>query len=131
MPYKVTWTADGLELDAYGVVTLKDIIEAQGKFYGDARSESAKYVIWNSFGAEKFDMSTSEYVMPAGNDLGASYTVKTLRVALVATDPVVVELCVQYKALLLKHNTGWNIEIFEDIDLAKEWSYRGLDRKQA
>ena len=131
MPYKVTWTANGLELDAYGVVTLKNVIEAQGRFYGDARSETAKYVIWNSLGADEIDMSDTEYVMPAGNDLGASHTVRNLRVALVATDPVMVQLCVQYKALLLKHNAGWNIEIFEDISLAKEWAYQGLTRKQA
>ncbi len=76
-------------------------------------------------------MSDTEYVLPAGNDVGASYTVKNLRVALVAKDPVMSQLCVQYQALLLRHNSGWFVEVFESIEAATQWAYSGLNLRQA
>lgn len=121
MPYRSTWHPRGLQLDAYGVVTLQDVLDEQVRFYGDPRSDSAKFVIWNSLGAEEIRLDLDDFLPPAASDIGASRSVRGLRVALVAKDPTMWAVCERYKELLSRHQAHWTVELFEDLEQARRW----------
>jgi len=125
MPYHAHWERAGLRLDAYGVVTLADVIAEQERFYSDPRSDDAEYVIWNSLGADEIRMELKDFLTPAAGDLGASRSVRGLKVALVAVDPVMRKICEEYIRVLARSEKSWAVRLFASNEAARAWAIAG------
>ncbi len=121
MPHKITWEENGILFKFTGTVDFKELYEAFGQFYGDQKSELAKYQLVDFSDLEKFDISNNVPKMFAAMDNVESSYVKNVKVAIVSTTPESDAVNRRYMESLAESGSSWRAAMFKDISSARAW----------
>ena len=121
MPYRTHWKENGIVWEFYGDVTAQEIERANAEFYRDARSDEAKYQIVDARDVASVEWQERDIKTVAAYDLGASRTLRNVRVALVADDGEIMEKLDRYADLSRRLNSSWQFERFETLEPARAW----------
>ena len=123
MPFTINWEERGVVTVFHGIVDILEVLEADRCFYNDSRSDAAEYQITDFTQGELGEVDESLIGKIAALDFGASQSIPNLKVALIATDPYVKELCKKYIELSQDIQSSWEFKIFEDMDTARSWVF--------
>jgi len=115
------WETDGVVTTFHGVVSSEEVMEADRCFYGDPRSDTAKYQITDFTQGVPGKVDTDHVTTIAAFDVGSSHSIANLKVALIVRDPFVKALCERYIELMDELHSGWTCRICDDLDSARQW----------
>lgn len=121
MSNKIIWEDKGV-LSHYSDLFSPEIhMEGLGKLFGDPRIDNIKYIIgdYSDVNGDLLNKESVEY--PVAMTTGASSYLKNIKVALVATDKNIIELCRYFIELSNSINNSWEVRIFDDVDTARDW----------
>ena len=121
MPNQLTWE-DKEVLSRYeGLFSPEVHTEGLAKLFGDSRIDGIRYII-GDYSEVNGDLLTEVYVeYPVAMTTGAASYLKNIKVALVATDKKIIELCRHFIELSNQVNPTWETRLFEDIMAARDW----------
>ena len=125
MSYQIVWGKKGVMSSFYGVLTPEIHIEALNTLFGDSRIEDVKYIIGNFSEVNGHLLSENDIDYPVAMTAGAASYLKNLKIALVAKDEEIIELCKGFIELFSQVNTSWEVRLFDDLDEAKDWLAAG------
>jgi hypothetical protein len=129
MPFKTIWEDRGVLFDLSGTVTAQEITDIQELFYGDARSDSAKYVLFDISNIEELAIEEQDITFFAARDAGASKSISFVKVALIANDQNMKSILQKYIDVSLEVNRNWTFEIFDEIIAARKWIEDNCDKE--
>ena len=121
MPYTTTWEANGIVWKYSEVVTDSDILDANYEFYGDDRSDTARYQIVDGLAITNLDLSEDLLERLAIMDAESSRRIRNVKVALVGIDAKVRASFQAYVDASQEHGGNWSIALFADVDSARRW----------
>lgn len=121
MPYRTNWEAKGIVWEFFGDVTAQEIEEANAEFYGDERSDLAKYQIIDAMGVTSVEWSERDITATVAQDIGAAHKIEDLNVAYVARDKEIIAKLEKYIDLARSLNSSWQFKGFPDISSARAW----------
>jgi hypothetical protein len=121
MPHNTTWEPKGVHWEFYGVVSFSEIAEANAEFYSNERSDRMKYQIFDSIGVDAIVGTEAELKMLAAIDVGASKSIKSIKVALVIVKEELMPLAEGYVATSEALMSSWFFKIFSSLEEAREW----------
>jgi len=121
MPYTTTWEANGIVWKYSKVVTDSDILDANYEFYGDDRSDTARYQIVDGLAITNLDLTEDLLERLAIMDAESSRRIRNVKVALVGIDAKVRASFQAYVDASQEHGGNWSIALFTDIDSARRW----------
>ena len=127
MQYSTTWGEKSVRVDYFGEIDNKDIESAHNELHGDGRFYNRRHLILDITKCNMEKVSESELTKVVAADLGASKTIKSLKVAMIANDPHSIEKVINYISQLRLHKSPWDFEIFNSINDANAW----LDSQQS
>lgn len=122
MPYRTTWEAQGILWEFFGRVTAQEIQEANEAFYNDGRSDRAKYQIIDAARVTEVEWEEKKITLTAAYDIGATRTIRTMKVAYVAENEEVVDRLEKYIEISRRLNSNWSFKGFRDLDSARAWA---------
>lgn len=129
MPFENIWERNGIRMHFSGEMSPSDILNANLDFYGDHRSDTARYQILDTLDVTSLadDMPGYASVMEilAGMDAAASLSVGNLMVALVSTHEGAIDLFKTYAGISEEIQSGWRTGIFHDMAAARRWIAAG------
>lgn len=121
MSNQITWEKKGVVSCYQGLFTPEIHSEGLNALFGDARIDNIKYII-GDYSQVNGDLLTEEYVdYPVAMTAGAASYLNHVKVALIATDPKIMQLCQLFIELSNTINPTWETRIFADIESARDW----------
>jgi len=96
MSHNTHWEEKGIYWEYFESVTLGEVANANSEFYNDRRSDSAKYQIFDGVGIDEIVGTETEVKMVTATDLGASKTIRSMKVALVFKDDAFLPMAEEY-----------------------------------
>ena len=119
MGYEITWEPPGGVIKRhFGQVTGREMVAAAGRIEGDSRFDALRYVINDFRDCKEQKVSLMEIEdMAAIDSVSATYN-KSLRIAVVATNPDVVEAANTYASNPL---TAHTTRVFSSMVDARRW----------
>jgi len=121
MSETIKWEEKGVSLHFFGELNLSDVTRCNDEMYEDPRLDNAKYQLWDFSDVESVNMDADQAKKPAVIDKGASVSIPNLKVALVAMDAQLVELCNQYIETSTKMHSSWEFYLCDKVEDAKKW----------
>lgn len=121
MPYSTQWEEKGIYWKYSGTVTHADILNSNDEFYRDERSDNASYQLVDCSKIDCFEILSNTIATVAALDYASSHYLKDLKIALIAKDTETKAIYQQYLDLSQKLHIQWNVELFEDIESARNW----------
>jgi hypothetical protein len=121
LAFETIWEDKGVLFTFSGVVTAKEIVNMQELFYGNERSDSSKYILFDVSRVEQMFVEEEEIKIFAARDSGASKSIPFVKVALISKDQNIKLLLQKYIDVSLRLNKTWSFEIFDNITTAREW----------
>ena len=121
MPNKITWEDNGVLSHYSGSFSPEDHIEGLGKLFGSSNIDNIKYIIgdYSKVNGDLLSKESVEY--PVAMTTGAASYLKNIKVALIATDKKIIQLCQHFIELSNQVNPSWETRLFTDINVAREW----------
>lgn len=121
MPYTTSWEANGIYWKFSGVVTDCDVLNANYEFYGDYRSDIARYQIVDGSDITGLELSEDLGEQLAIMDVESSRRIRNVKVALVGNDSEVKASFQAYVDASHEHGANWTFALFADVDSARRW----------
>lgn len=121
MPYTTSWETNGIVWRYSGVVTDNNILDANYEFYGDYRSDTAKYQIVDGMAITSLEVSEDLIEQLAIMDAESSRRIKDVKVALVGTDSEVTASFQAYIDASQENGGKWSFGLFADVESARRW----------
>ena len=121
MPNKIVWEEKGVISSYTGLFSPEVHIEGLGRLFGDERIDGINYMIGDYTGVDGELLSEINVEYPVAMTTGAATYVKNIKLALVATDDKIINLCVHFIKLSTQVNPTWEMKMFEDIKTARKW----------
>lgn len=121
MSYQIIWENNGVISRFYGVLRPEIHIAALNALFGDSRIEDVKYIIGDFSQVNGHLLSEKDIEYPVAVTAGAASYLKNLKIALVAKDEEIIDLCKGYIELFGQINTTWEVRLFDNLDAAKDW----------
>jgi len=118
MSYELVWEPKGVVKRFFGHVTAKELFRAATDVEGDERFDQLRYVINDFLGITGFSFSSSHVDELAAIDHAAAKTNKRIKLAVIATDPGIIELATQYANSPMN---SYPFRIFSTIAAARDW----------
>lgn len=118
MPYTLVWEPRGVIKHFFGHVTSNELLRAGTDTEGDARFDNLRFVINNFLDCTGFSISSDVVDEIAAIDEAASTINKSIRIAVVAKEPAVIDAATQYA------NSPMNVyptRIFSTMEEARTW----------
>lgn len=121
MPNQIIWENKGVLSRYTGLFSPEIHIDALDKLFGDPRIDDIKYII-GDYSEVNDDLLTEDNVeYPLAMTMGTASYLQDFKIALVAKDKGIIELCNSYIELFRRINTSWEVKLFDDIDTARDW----------
>ena len=120
MPYEHTWEERGVYRRYYGTITGGELLKAVEEVGGDPRFDRIRYVLNDCLGVEQVKITHDEIELVAAIDKGASLSNSDIKVAIVATGQVVLELATLYSDLSDQYMI-YPTRIFPSLEQARDW----------
>jgi len=121
MPFNTIWEEDGIKWEFYGHVTADEIEKANGLFFNDPRSETAKYQIVHTLQTESVEWKPVEIVDITFLDVAASQSGLQLKIAYIADKEKIRKKIEKYIEMSRHLNTNWQFKGFKDEEKARKW----------
>jgi hypothetical protein len=121
MKYSVTWGKKSVRVNYFDDIDNKDIESAHLKLYADERFYDCHHLILDITNCNMDKVSVSELNNVIANDLGASYTNRSLKVAMIANEKNSIKKASDYISQFSVYKSPWDFEIFNSIDDANAW----------
>ena len=127
MPVQVNYLLDGIivELLAFGLVTGKEIIDANEQIYSEANLHKMKYKVIDRSGCEKYQVSSEDIQTIAKQDKAASKTNSNITVVFVSTTDLQFGITRMWEAYV--EGSGFQSIMFKDRSSADEWVQSQMD----
>ncbi len=120
MPYETIWEDKGVYQRYSGEVTPDDRLNANNEVLGNKRFDNLKYWLVDSLNMERYMLTSSDAVVAAAHDIGASRYNDHILMVFVATDSKHRENIHHYMKVL-ESGANWQVRLFDDLDSAREW----------
>ena len=117
MPHSCKWESNGVYWKYSGEVDGEEVVKACASIYGDPRFDSLDYKIVDFLGAESIQISEAELLKIAFQDKAAELTNPRIKSAIVMT--LGAELGKKFASYF--HDSGWDVEVFQNVDEANKW----------
>lgn len=122
MPNQIIWEDKGVVSRFDGVFSPDIHLKAINELFSDSRIDDVKYIIGDFSPVERCLLDKSDVDYPVALTTGAASYLKGIRLALVAVDKELLELCRHYIELSSDINKTWDMKIFDDYTEAREWA---------
>lgn len=119
MNYSIIWGNKSVCIDYFGAIDNKDIESAHFALNGDERFYECRSLILDISKCNMDQVVVDDLLRVVGTDLGASATIKTLKVAMIAVHPQNI-----HKASLYIEScqiSPWEFRLFNSMNEAREW----------
>ncbi len=123
MPHQLVWENKNKGVLSRYTGPFTEALHSEGlnKLFGDPKIDSIKYIIGDYSGVNG-NLLTEEYVdYPVAITTGAAAYLKDIKVALIATDKGIIDLCHQFIELAYSVNASWKFQIFGNMKDARKW----------
>ncbi len=129
MPVKITYTEDGLGIIAFalGIVTGKELIEANDKVGRNKNFSKLKYKIADRSECVEYNVESSDMKIIAEGEREAAKLNPDIIVALIASSEVQIGMSRMYQSLMA--DIGFESNIFEDRESADKWITSKLEKQ--
>ena len=108
-------------MDYSGEIENQDILKAHDELNKDERFYNCRQLILNITGCNLEKVSVPGLISVVAHELGAAHTNKSLKVAMIADNPVSIDRAGNYISLFEFYESPWEFRIFNSIDEASEW----------
>lgn len=122
MSYRNIWMQNCYIAEFSGIVSYDDLLNVNGQFFGDKRSDSIDFILVYFSGVHELSLSDFDLAKIAGIDFGGSLSVKHIKMALVYDDEDQKRVFDKYIECREKYPISWAIKTFSSIDDAFEWT---------
>jgi head-tail adaptor len=120
VPHATHWSSRGVTWTFRGVVSGRELVEANQEVYADERFQRIRYQVVDLTNVERFDVTAADMRMVALNDHAASLLNPRVRVAVAATDELVRFLSLYYEGQ--SSDSTWDQQVFDTTAAAEEWA---------
>ncbi len=104
----------------YDVVTLDDILAASKEMWSSPNWDTTRYELTDARDVTSHTLREEDALQLAHMDNAAFLSSRRMKVAIVAKEPSVLELCEAYVESVKAWK--WQAQIFDDMDAAREWA---------
>lgn len=119
MSYENIWEKRGVYRKYSSGINGEELIHAMEDVHGHALFDSIFYVINDFLHVTEFDIKTADVITLAAIDKAAALTNPHIKIAIVATLPIIQTLAKLYGDLISQ--SPYTSEIFTNIDEARVW----------
>jgi hypothetical protein len=119
MSYKYDWIENNIIVTFEGDVRYKDIINVDGRIFGDSRFDLMTYAIYDFSLVSNFNITVDDVKIFSALNQSASMWNKRLKLACITQDKATIDAVSGFKNLLKEIN--WKIKIFGKLEDAIEW----------
>lgn len=119
MNYQIEWRGNNCVITYSGMLSLDDITKSVSKTVADPRFDTSKYQIGDFLNVKGIDFGIKEIQIISAMEKAAGHWNKKLKVASIATDPLLIELIVEYNRHMLFSN--WQTQLFNNMEEALQW----------
>lgn len=122
MSYEIIWGEDIVTVEFTGEITVKEISLANKFYYGDPKLYKTSASIFDfSKSSLKQDVADNDLTYLAAIDLGAAFTLKQYKLALVVATENGAGLANEYIKICKNAGSPWQFEVFYNVDEANNW----------
>ncbi|MDJ0880416.1 MAG: hypothetical protein QNJ56_02100 [Gammaproteobacteria bacterium] len=121
MNYTITWGDKTVRVDYFGEINNKDIESAHYSLNGDERFYECKSLILDISKCNMDKVFVDDLITIIGTDLGASETIKSLKVAMIAVEEQNKHKASRYISKCRNFGYPWDFELFESSYAAQAW----------
>lgn len=122
MSYKIVWENDGVLSQFDGIFSSEIHNKALNALFGDSRIDDIKYIIGDYSKVSDNFLNENDVEYSLAMTTGAATYLKDIKIALVAVDKEIIDLCKYYIELASRFNTTWEVRLFDNIDAARDWA---------
>ena len=110
-----------VRVDYFGEISNQDIQRAHNELNSDARFYDCKHLVLDVTRCSLAKVNVAKLIVVIATDLGASNTIESMKVAMIANDPVNIEKVSEY----IDNSTisPWEYKRFNSINDANQWLY--------
>ena len=119
MKYTVSWEGKTVRVDYFGDIVNSDIESAHSELNNDGRFYDCDNLILDVSRCNLAQVNVPRLIVVIAVDLGASMSNKSLKVAMIANDPINVAKVSEYIASSCV--SPWVYKIFASVDDANTW----------
>lgn len=116
--YSIQWEVNGVVKTYFGHVTSPEVVESVVLTESDERFDRLHYVINDFLGVQAMDGVQSDIDAVAAHDVGAAATNPNIKIAMVTSQPTVIELVQRY---LRASGDVFTTRIFPSMAEARAW----------
>lgn len=121
MKYSITWHKNISIIEFTGDINIRAIELANAEWHGDSRLYKSTASIWDLTNCNTSNIKPEELMYTEVNDLGATITIKSHKLALIANNPHTIKLCETYVSNSINYDSTWEFNIFNSLEHANEW----------
>ena len=121
MSCNVTWVERGCFLTYSGTIVIEDAAAVNAKIVNDSRFSQLNFMVVNYLAANVDRIKIADVKYSAAADRVANQYVRQLKLAMVASDPYAVKLCLNYINLGKKFGNTWEFGIYKRLVDACDW----------
>ena len=121
MNYQIKWKTNGTIITFNGDVNIQDIDQLKDELHGDTRFYERAYSICDFRNCDGSKIDKKDLLFTIGRTIGASVTLKSFKLALVATDIYSRQLCHNFIDGNEKLDSPWSFRLFDTVDAAESW----------
>ena len=121
MNYSIIWGNKSVRVDYSGAISVKDIEGAHFSLNGDARFYDCKSLILDISKCNMDKVSVDDLLTVIGTDLGASKSIVSLKVAMIAVEEQNREKATRYISMCQNFGYPWEFKLFESDTVAQAW----------
>ncbi len=116
MAHSIQWEAETLLITYTDKTTFAEFMEVVQKIHASPDYKRVRHVI-HDLQASHIDVAEANIAYLAAHELGARFTNPNVKLALVTSNPVMLQLASEFHQL-----TQLEVRIFERLDDARQWS---------
>ncbi|MBT4889281.1 MAG: hypothetical protein HON65_06985 [Rhodospirillales bacterium] len=119
MSYEIQYEDNGVYWRFYGDVIYNDLLAVNKDVWGSPKWGLLRYQIVDFLEAQAILISKEEAILIAHMDIASAKSTNEMRVACIADQQPIIEMCEVYKQTMTAE--GWEVEIFNTLEAARGW----------
>ena len=121
MKSKITWSTSLICVDYFGAIENSDIERVHFELSGDARFYECDGLILNLIACTLEQVSVPDLINVIATDIGASKTLRNLKVAFVITNQASIAKARDYIEQFRLFKSSWRFKITPSLEDAQQW----------
>jgi len=121
MGYSIKWGNKTVCIDYFGEINNKEIENAHFALNGDERFYDCQSLVLDISKCNMDNVSVDDLLLVIGTDLGASETIQSLKVAMIAVETQNKDKASHYISECRKSGYPWEFKLFDSLYAAQAW----------